>query len=62
MELTSAKIYKKQGEFAKALEFYDQAVAKDPSDPEALFERGELLGEIAMNEMHWVCARRRPAA
>lgn len=52
VELTSAKIYKKQGEYAKSLEFYDQAVAKDPSDPEALFERGELLGEIAMRGEH----------
>ncbi len=52
VELTSAKIYKKQGEFAKAIEFYDQAVAKDPTDPEALFERGELLGQIAMDDQH----------
>lgn len=52
VELTSAKIYKKQGEFAKSLEFYDQAIAKDPTDPEALFERGELLGQIAMDDQH----------
>ena len=52
VELTSAKIYKKQGEFAKAIEFYDQAVAKDPTDPEALFERGELVGQIAMDDQH----------
>lgn len=52
VELTSAKIYRKQGEFVKAIEFYDQAVAKDPTDLEALFERGELLGQIAMDDQH----------
>ncbi len=50
MELTSAKIYKKQGEIAKAIEFYDLAVAKEPDNAEALFERGELLGIIAMDQ------------
>jgi len=50
MELTSAKIYRKQGEIAKAMEFYDQAVAKEPDNAEAVFERGELLGIIAMDQ------------
>lgn len=49
MELQSAKIYKKQGEIAKAIEFYDLAVSKEPDNAEALFERGELLGTIAMD-------------
>lgn len=52
MELQSAKIYKKQGEIAKAIEFYDQAVGKEPDNAEALFERGELLGMIAMDNVH----------
>lgn len=50
MELTSAKIYRKQGEIVKAMEFYDQAVAKEPDNAEAVFERGELLGIIAMDQ------------
>ncbi|MBL0060260.1 MAG: tetratricopeptide repeat protein [bacterium] len=49
MELTSAKIYRKQNEIAKAMEFYDQAVAKEPDNAEAVYERGELLGIIAMD-------------
>ena len=50
MELTSAKIYRKQGEIVKAMEFYDQAVAKEPDNAEAVFERGELLGIVAMDQ------------
>ncbi len=50
MELTSAKIYRKQNEIVKAMEFYDQAVAKEPDNAEAVFERGELLGIIAMDQ------------
>ncbi len=50
LELTSAKIYKKQGDFAKSMEFYDQAVAKEPDNAEAVYERGELLGMIAMDQ------------
>lgn len=47
MELTSARVYRKQGELQKALEWYDKAVAADPRSVVAHFERGELLGEMA---------------
>lgn len=45
---TSAKIYKKQGDFAKAMEFYDQAAVEESDNLDVFFERGELLGMIAM--------------
>jgi tetratricopeptide (TPR) repeat protein len=48
MEMTSARLYKKQGELEKALQYYDAELQKNPNNGEALFERGELLGEIAM--------------
>jgi hypothetical protein len=35
MELTSARLYKKQGEWLKSLQFYDEALRKDPSLLEA---------------------------
>jgi tetratricopeptide (TPR) repeat protein len=47
MELTSARLYKKQGELLKSLQFYNAELQKNPGSVEALFERGELLGEIA---------------
>ena len=47
MELTSARLYKKQGEWLKSLQFYDEAIRKDPGLLEAYFERGELLKDIA---------------
>ncbi|MFH1011299.1 MAG: tetratricopeptide repeat protein [bacterium] len=47
MELTSARVYRKQGEFQKALEWYDKAVASDPRSVVAHFERGDLLGQMA---------------
>ncbi len=47
MELTSARVYRKQGELQKALEWYDRAIAADPSEIAAYFEKGELLGEMA---------------
>jgi tetratricopeptide (TPR) repeat protein len=47
MELTSARLYKKQGEWMKSLQFYDDAIRKDPGLLDAYFERGELLKDIA---------------
>ncbi len=47
VELTSARLYKKQGELLKSLEFYDAELQKNPGNLEALYERGELLGDIA---------------
>lgn len=47
MELTSARVYRKQGELQKALEWYDRAIAADPADVVAHFEKGELLGQMA---------------
>jgi cytochrome c-type biogenesis protein CcmH/NrfG len=52
MELTSARLYKKQGEWAKSLQFYDDAIRKEPGLLEAYFERGEMLKEIASNPEH----------
>lgn len=52
MELTSARLYKKQGEWAKALQFYGDAIRKEPGLLEAYFERGELLKDIASNPAH----------
>lgn len=49
MEMTSARLYKKQGEWLKSLQFYDTELQKNPTNGEAYFERGELLGEIAMD-------------
>ncbi len=49
MEMTSARLYKKQGEFEKSLQYYDAELSKNPGNGEALYERGELLGEIAMS-------------
>jgi len=47
MELTSARVYRKQGELQKALEWYDRAIAADPAGVAAHFEKGELLGQMA---------------
>ncbi len=47
MELTSARLYKKQGEFLKSLDFYNQVLEKDPNRLEAYYERGELYEVIA---------------
>ncbi len=49
MEMTSARLYKKQGELIKSLQFYNTELEKNPGNVEALFERGELLGEIAID-------------
>lgn len=48
--LTSARIYKKQGEIAKSIQFYDEAVVEEPGNADVLFERGEILGLIAMDD------------
>ncbi|MCB9357110.1 MAG: hypothetical protein H6506_05055 [Calditrichaeota bacterium] len=47
---TSARIYKKQGEIAKSMEFFDQAATEEPDNLDVFFERGELLGMIAMDD------------
>jgi len=47
MELTSARLYKKQGEWLKSWQFYNQAVEKTPDDLDARFERGELCKDVA---------------
>jgi tetratricopeptide (TPR) repeat protein len=47
MELTSARVYRKQGDFDKALEWYDKAIAADSTSVVAYFEKGELLGQMA---------------
>ncbi len=47
MELTSARLYKKQGEWLKSIQFYADAVKKDPALLDAYFERGEMYMLIA---------------
>ncbi|MCX6600068.1 MAG: tetratricopeptide repeat protein [bacterium] len=47
VELTSARLYKKQGEWLKSLQNYDEELRKRPESLDAYFERGELLKEIA---------------
>jgi tetratricopeptide (TPR) repeat protein len=47
MELTSARLYKKQGEWLKAIQFYTDAIKKDPAQLDAYFERGEMYMDIA---------------
>ncbi|RPH95341.1 hypothetical protein EHM69_04700 [candidate division KSB1 bacterium] len=47
MELTSARLYKKQGELLKSYQFYTEALRKEPGSLDAYFERGQLVSEIA---------------
>jgi tetratricopeptide (TPR) repeat protein len=47
MELTSARLYKKQGEWLKSIQFYTESLKKDPAQLDAYFERGEMYMEIA---------------
>lgn len=47
VELTSARLYKKQGEWLKSLQNYDEELRKRPESLDAYFERGELLKDIA---------------
>ncbi|MGH7595764.1 MAG: tetratricopeptide repeat protein [bacterium] len=44
VEMNSAKLYKKQGEFDKAIEWFEKAVAKKPENAEAHFMLGDLYG------------------
>lgn len=46
-DLTSARIYRNQGEFVKADHFFSLAIEKSPDLYAAYFERGELYGMIA---------------
>ena len=45
VEMNSAKLYKRQGETDKAIEWFEKAVAKKPDNPESRFLLGELYGE-----------------
>ncbi len=47
MELTSARVYRKQGDYKQALEWYSRAIEADPDNIVAHYEKGELLGEMA---------------
>lgn len=47
MELTSARVYRKQGDFQKALEWYDLEIKAHPSSVAGHYEKGELLGQMA---------------
>jgi tetratricopeptide (TPR) repeat protein len=48
MELTSARVYRKQGDLLKSLNFYDQAMQKEPTNVEVYMERGEIYHDIAL--------------
>jgi tetratricopeptide (TPR) repeat protein len=45
VEMNSAKLYKKQGEIDKAIEFFEKAIAKKPENAEAHYLLGELYGQ-----------------
>ncbi len=47
MELTSARVYRKQGDYKQALEWYSRAIEADLDNIVAHYEKGELLGEMA---------------
>ncbi len=44
VEMNSAKLYKKQGEFDRAIEWFEKAVAKKPENAEAHYMLGDLYG------------------
>jgi tetratricopeptide (TPR) repeat protein len=44
MEMNSAKLYKKQGEYDKAIEFFEKAIEKKPENAEAHYLLGDLYG------------------
>jgi tetratricopeptide (TPR) repeat protein len=44
VEMNSAKLYKKQGEFDRAIEWFEKAVAKKPENAEAHYLLGDLYG------------------
>jgi len=46
-DLTSARIYRNQGEFIKAEHFFGLSIEKNPKQYVSYFERGELYGMIA---------------
>ena len=48
-DLTSARIYRNQGDLAKAISFFNQEIEKSPDSYTAIFERGEVYGMIAMD-------------
>ena len=45
VEMNSAKLYKRQGETDRAIEWFEKALAKKPDNPEARFLLGELYGQ-----------------
>jgi len=45
VEMNSAKLYKRQGEIDKAIEWFEKAIAKKPENAEAHFMLGELYGQ-----------------
>jgi len=45
VEMNSAKLYKKQGEIDKSIEWFEKAIAKKPDNPESHFLLGELYGQ-----------------
>jgi len=45
VEMNSAKLYKRQGETDKAIEWLEKAIAKKPDNPESRFLLGELYGQ-----------------
>lgn len=47
MELTSARVYRKQGDYKQALEWYDKEIQAHPESAVGYYEKGELLGEMA---------------
>ncbi|MDZ7290534.1 MAG: tetratricopeptide repeat protein [candidate division KSB1 bacterium] len=44
VEMNSAKLYKKQGEYDKAIEWFEKAIAKKPENAEAHYLLGDLYG------------------
>ena len=54
MELTSARVYRKQGDYKQALEWYSRAIEADPDNIVAHYEKGELLGEMADEGKQWL--------
>ncbi len=44
VEMNSAKLYEKQGEFDKAIEWFEKAIEKKPENPEAHYRLGNLYG------------------
>jgi len=45
VEMNSAKLYKRQGEIDKAIEWFEKAIAKKPENAEAHYMLGELYGQ-----------------